>query len=136
MPDAISCQTLQMQQAINSFNKINYIKEFSKLQNATESNKNPIELKKACQELESLFIFHLLKEMRSTVPKTGFLTGGKGEEFYTSMFDAQVARELASKRGIGLSQLLMERLGPTSGTEENNGGDPEENSKVPNTSSR
>jgi flagellar protein FlgJ len=60
--------------------------------------------------------------MRSTIPKTGLLNGGRGEELYTSMFDAQIAKELASERGIGLSTLLLQRLGSPSGPEEKNSG--------------
>ena len=122
MPDAISAPSLQMQQAINSLNKINEMKERPEAGQSSVASRKSAELKNACAELESLFIFQLLKEMRSTIPKTGLLTGGRGEELYTSMFDAQIARELASERGIGLSTLLMEHLGSTSGPEEKNGG--------------
>ncbi len=68
------------------------------------------EVKKACADMESLFIFYLLKEMRATVPKTGYLDGGKSEEVYNSMLDAQLSKELAAERGIGLSPLLYEGL--------------------------
>ena len=84
----------------------------------SESLKEAQKLRHACSELESLFIFHLFKEMRATIPKTGFLSGGKGEELYTSMLDAQVARELAAERGMGLSRLLVERLEGKTGPEE------------------
>ena len=67
-------------------------------------------IKKACADMESLFIFYLLKEMRATVPKTGYLDGGKSEEIYTSMLDAQLSRDLAAERGIGLSPLLYDSL--------------------------
>lgn len=83
----------------------------------SESLKEAQKLRRACSELESLFIFHLFKEMRATIPKTGFLSGGKGEELYTSMLDAQVAREMAAERGMGLSRLLMERLEGKTGPE-------------------
>ncbi|MFO7985600.1 MAG: rod-binding protein [Desulfatiglandaceae bacterium] len=74
------------------------------------------ELRKACSELESLFIYQLFKEMRATIPKTGFLSGGKGEDLYTSMLDAQVAKELAASRGIGLSAVFVDRLEDKTGT--------------------
>jgi len=122
MPDAISANSLQMQQAINSLSKMNMMRERLTTGQIPSTGGKSADLKNACAELESLFIFHLLKEMRSTIPKSGFLTGGRGEELYTSMFDAQIAREMASERGIGLSNLLMDRLGSTSGPEEKNGG--------------
>ena len=67
-------------------------------------------LRKACAELESLFIHQLLKEMRATVPKSGFLSGGSGKQMYTSMIDVHLARKLSSQGGIGLSSILMNQL--------------------------
>lgn len=69
------------------------------------------QLKDACAELESLFINYLFKEMRATVPKTGFMSGGKAEEIYTSMLDMELAKELSKKGGMGLSELLARQLG-------------------------
>ena len=73
-------------------------------------NKDPSRLKEVCRELESLFIGHLLKEMRATVNKSGFLSGGRAEELYTSMLDGQLAKELSAKGGIGLVKLLLDDL--------------------------
>ena len=73
-------------------------------------NKDHVRLKKACHELESLFIGHLLKEMRATVTKSGFLNGGRAEELYSSMLDGQLAKELSAKGGIGLATLLVDNL--------------------------
>ncbi len=53
--------------------------------------------------------------MRATVPKTGYLDGGKSEEIYTSMLDARLSKELAAERGIGLAPMLYENL--SGGTE-------------------
>ena len=71
---------------------------------------NPNGVKEACADMEALFISYLLKEMRATIPKTGYLDGGKGEEIYTSMLDSRLAKEMAAERGIGLSQLFYESL--------------------------
>ena len=71
---------------------------------------NP-QLKEACAELESLFIYSLLKEMRATIPKAGFISGGKAEEMFTSMLDSQLAKELAAKGGIGFSSIILDQLG-------------------------
>ena len=68
------------------------------------------QLKRACSELESIFIYYLLKEMRATIPKSDFLGGGYSEEIYTSMLDLQLSREIASKKGIGLSSALLNQL--------------------------
>jgi flagellar protein FlgJ len=113
MPESISAPVLQMQ-AMDVTKRIGGVKENAASGQPPALEKDSRELKNACAELESLFIFHLLKEMRAAIPKSGLLSGGRGEEMYTSMFDAQVARELASKRGLGLSSMLMERLEPKS----------------------
>lgn len=78
---------------------------------ASSSRKSDAQLKEACSELESLFIKHLLKEMRATIPKSGFISGGKAEEIYTSMLDSQLAKEMAFSGGIGLSSLLCDQVG-------------------------
>ena len=73
-------------------------------------NKDQPRLKEVCHELESLFIGYLLKEMRATVTKSEFLSGGRAEELYTSMLDGQLAKELSAKGGIGLAALLLDDL--------------------------
>lgn len=88
----------------------------TKVRTLTESGKtkggtkDQARLKEACHELESLFIGHLLREMRATVNKSGFLSGGRAEELYTSMLDGQLAKELSAKGGIGLVKLLLDDL--------------------------
>ena len=64
-----------------------------------------------CRQMESLFIHHLLKEMRATIHKSGFISGGRAEEIYTSMMDAEMAAKLAHRGGIGLSGMLLHQLG-------------------------
>ena len=60
--------------------------------------------------MESLFLHYLLKEMRSTIDKSGFISGGRAEEIYTSMLDSEMAKEAARKGGIGLAELLLRQL--------------------------
>ncbi|MFZ0611997.1 MAG: rod-binding protein [Desulfobacterales bacterium] len=67
-------------------------------------------LKKACAEFEALFINQLLKELRATVDKSGLMDGGQAEEVYTGMMDTEIARDLASKGGIGLAAILYRQL--------------------------
>ncbi len=77
---------------------------------SSASDKDEKRLKEACDGLESLFIYYLLKEMRASIPKSGFISGGKTEEMYTSMLDFQLAQEIASRRGIGISSVLFDQL--------------------------
>ena len=96
--------------------EIVYSKE--RIQRAVELNKRPKgdiqndpELRDACLKMESLFIHHLLKEMRATIDKSGFISGGRAEEIYTSMQDAETANSISARGGIGLAQILLRQLG-------------------------
>ena len=89
-----------------------------RIQRAMELNKRPQgevqkspELRDACLQMESLFIHHLLKEMRATIYKSGFISGGRSEEIYTSMLDAETAKKVSARGGIGLAQMLLHQLG-------------------------
>ncbi len=68
-------------------------------------------LKAACQDMEALFIHHMLSEMRKTVVKSGLIDGGRAEEVYTSLMDAEMAKGMAHSGSLGLSSMLMEQLG-------------------------
>jgi len=79
---------------------------------ASTGKETPIDpkLAAACNDMEALFIHHMLSEMRKTVPKSGFIDGGRAEEIYTSLMDAELAKEMASSGGLGLSAILQEQL--------------------------
>ncbi len=99
-----------------SFDTVGMTSKMETAQNSLKSEKivqaegNSLQLKETCAEFESLFISFLLKEMRATIPKTGLMSGGRAEEIYTSMLDSEIAKEIASQRGIGLSALMLDRL--------------------------
>ena len=95
---------------IDLTNRLDRMKELLGPEKLSSSGKNDSRLYKACSDLESIFINYLLKEMRATVQKSGFISGGKGEEIYTSMLDSHLAKELSSKGGIGLASMLREQL--------------------------
>ena len=77
--------------------------------NITTDNADP-KLESACAEMESLFISYLLKEMRSTVNKSGFISGGRAEEIFTSLMDVELSKQISEGGGIGLSSILMDQL--------------------------
>ena len=76
-------------------------------------------LEKACQEMESIFISYLFKEMRASINRSGLVSGGIGENIFTSMLDTELSKGIATRGGIGLSQILMDQLG--SGLEKKDG---------------
>ena len=68
------------------------------------------QLQNACRDMESLFLSYLLKEMRATVDKSGFISGGKAEEIFTSLLDVEYSKQMSSAGGIGLASLLLKQL--------------------------
>ena len=74
-------------------------------------NTTDAELSDACRQMESLFIHHLFKEMRATIHKSGFISGGNAEEIYTSMLDAEMSAKISTRGGIGLTEMLLHQLG-------------------------
>ena len=110
MPGPISLPDVPWQ-AINLATKTEGVKKSFASEKLASSGPNDPQLRKACSELESLFIAYLLKEMRATIPKSDFMSGGRAEEIYTSMLDSEMAKKLSSKGGIGLSAILLDQLG-------------------------
>ena len=67
-------------------------------------------LREACRELESFFLEQLIKGMRSTLPDDGLFGGGRGEELFQSLLDAEIARKMAARGGVGLADVLYDQL--------------------------
>jgi len=109
MPSPVSLPDVPWQ-TINLSTKIENVKKTVTNEKRIPSDRNDPQLRKACSELESLFIAYLLKEMRTTIPKSNFINGGRAEEIYTSMLDSEIARDLSAKGGIGLSSILLDQL--------------------------
>lgn len=109
MSDMISVPNVPWEDT-DTTNKIERVRKTLEAEKSSSSVKKNLQLEKACSELESLFIYHLLKEMRATIPKFGFLNGGGAEDIYTSILDSQMAKDLSSKGGIGISSLLRNQL--------------------------
>ena len=68
-------------------------------------------LKKATKEFEAFFLSYMLKTMRESVPKDGLLSGGKGEEIYTSMLDEALSKQMSERGGIGIGELMLKQMG-------------------------
>ena len=48
--------------------------------------------------------------MRASIPKSGLISGGKAEEMFTDMLDAEMAKSLSSSGGIGLASMMQRQL--------------------------
>lgn len=81
-------------------------------QNEIETTKKPedIKLRQACEELSSFFISYLLQQMRATVPKSDFFSGGGATEIYEEMFDQELAGKIAKSGSLSLSSVIYDQL--------------------------
>ena len=77
----------------------------------SSADRSDAKLQAACQEMESLFLSYLLKEMRATINRSGLISGGTAEEIFTSMLDTELAKGISGRGGIGLSKILLDQLG-------------------------
>ena len=75
----------------------------------TTSTDEDRKLKKACEDFAAIFLYHLFKAMRRTVPKEGMLKESLGEGMYRDMWAYEVAK-LASERGTELGRMLYSEL--------------------------
>ncbi len=109
MSDPINLPNIPVE-TLSLSNEIERVRHSIKTERNASLGQEDAELKETCCELESLFISYLLKEMRQTIDKSGFISGGRAEEIYTSMLDTHMAKQFAHKGGIGLSSIFMEQL--------------------------
>ncbi|PTN39088.1 peptidoglycan DD-metalloendopeptidase family protein [Desulfonatronum sp. SC1] len=81
-------------------------------QQSTADAKHESKLREASQDFEAMFLHQLIKQMRATVPHHDPLRG-KGEEFWQSHFDMEMASVLSRSGGIGLGDMIFEQLRQT-----------------------
>lgn len=86
----------------------------SRMSGALKTNGNVSEddkkLKKACQEMEAVFLNMLLKSMRATVPKSESNGSGMQSDTMQSMFDMEMTRNMAAAGGTGLADMMYRNL--------------------------
>ena len=69
-------------------------------------------LYKAAKELEAMFMYHMLKAMRKTVPETesAAMGGDMGKDIYTQIFDQELSQVMASANQRGLADSIYRSL--------------------------
>jgi Rod binding domain-containing protein len=65
--------------------------------------------RRVAKEMESLFVYQLLKIMRETVNNMSDEKKGIGQDTYSSLFDMEISR-LLSERGLGLQESIVKWL--------------------------
>ena len=66
--------------------------------------------KVALEELEHLFLFTLLQEMRKTVPILEETEGGPERGLYNEMLDDALSGQMASSGQVGIAKQIEEQL--------------------------
>ncbi len=110
MSDSVIKQTLEVQ-PLQVKHRMDQVQRALSAERLASEAATGAELEKACQEMESIFLNFLLKEMRNTINKSGFISGGTAENIYTGMLDAEISKVISVRGGIGLSKILYEQLG-------------------------
>ena len=67
-------------------------------------------LKKTCAEFESIFLTYMLKSSGGSIAEGGFLGNSHESQMVKSMFDENLAIGIARNGGIGIGNMLYERL--------------------------
>ena len=93
------------------------LKEISIAQPVVGANQDAASarLKSICSEFESIFMTYMLKSMRSAMVEEGIMGNSHESKIMNSMFDENLALEVAHGGGIGLGDVLFERLKGASG---------------------
>ncbi len=67
--------------------------------------------KRVAEEMESLFVSQLLKEMDATVARDeDSLMYSEYEGTYKSLFNQEIAREISRAGGIGIQEMVSENI--------------------------
>ncbi|MEQ9859836.1 flagellar assembly peptidoglycan hydrolase FlgJ [Pectobacterium cacticida] len=67
-------------------------------------------IRAVAQQMEGVFVQLMMKSMRSAIPQDGLFNSDQ-TRLYTSMYDQQIAQEIATKgKGLGLADVMVEQL--------------------------
>ncbi|MHC4716274.1 MAG: rod-binding protein [Planctomycetota bacterium] len=69
------------------------------------------EIIQAAKDFESVLLDRLLQEMKRTIPESGLLGGGAATRQMWDLFWGQLARDIASRGGLGLWKQLSRQFG-------------------------
>ena len=76
------------------------------------------ELRKAAEDFEAVFLFQMMKQMRSGMQKEDMFHGGMGEDVFTEMLDEEFSKKMAGRGSVGIADMLYKQLSRQYGIEE------------------
>jgi flagellar protein FlgJ len=85
-------------------------KDFARLLDKAQSQRDKERLKEACKEMEAVFINTVLERMRATIIREGLIKESLGESIFTSMLDGELAQKISEGGGTGIADLLYRQL--------------------------
>jgi hypothetical protein len=68
------------------------------------------ELRQVSKNFESIFMQMMLKEMRNSVEKSSLLGNSQATEIFESLHDEQLSKQLSYSGGIGIGDLIYQKL--------------------------
>ncbi len=74
------------------------------------TSRQDAKLREACQDLEAVFLNHLLKSMRKTITKSDLFGSSKEEEFFQEMMDYEVSKSMSKTHSMGIADMLYKQL--------------------------
>jgi Rod binding domain-containing protein len=77
------------------------------------------QIRKISKDFEAIFLQMMLKEMHNSVQKSGLMGNSQATEFFESMQDEQISRQLASAGGIGIGDMVYHQLEKATGPHQN-----------------
>ncbi|HMB00458.1 MAG TPA: rod-binding protein [Spirochaetota bacterium] len=75
-----------------------------------KSIKDPrLQLRRVAQEMESLMIKMMFKQMKKNVNKEGLLHGGFAEEIFDDFLTDEYAKQAARSQSLGIAEIIYNR---------------------------
>ncbi|MBF0225737.1 MAG: rod-binding protein [Desulfobacterales bacterium] len=74
------------------------------------SLKKDEQLKKTCADFESVLLNVMLQSMRKTITNDSLFGSSLQKDMFTSMYDQEIANEIAKGKGTGIKDVLYNQL--------------------------
>lgn len=87
-----------------------WLNQATQIPKRPQQGRDPQQLKGAAQQFEAVFIQQMFKEMRNTIPDEGLIPRSSADDMYTQMQDAEAAKIMAERGGIGLAEMMLQQL--------------------------
>jgi flagellar protein FlgJ len=79
---------------------------------ATTRPPDDARLRRAAEQFEGMFVRQMFAAMRATVPNDGVVSGGQGEELFTSLMDEHIADSAPARGHRGFAAQIVESMRP------------------------